>query len=94
MPSPPPPKKQKITIDDQFTFQYPPFIDASTATPSYDSYLYPGSKVSNSPYSLKIAINISKLPPTPKNRKNMKIDDKVTFYYRRFLHCFPKASTQ
>ena len=29
----------------------------------------------------EIAINISKLPPTHKKTDNMKIDDKVTFYY-------------
>ena len=68
-------------MNDKVTFHYPPAPDASPTAPKDYSAQSSDLKVSNYPYSLENCNHYLKLPPTPKKQKNMKIDDKVTFYY-------------
>ena len=68
-------------MNDKVTFHYPPAPDASPTAPKDYSAQSSDLKVSNYPYSLENCNHYLKLPPTPKKQKNMKIDEKVTFYY-------------
>ena len=65
-------EKPKITIDYKVTFHYPPCPDISPAAPSDASFQYPGSTVSNSPYSLINKNQYFKISPdTKKNEKQL-----------------------